>query len=118
LVNRQDEGARRRVHQIVCVLDALGNAFARQKAAKTVTGDEACKLLVADVCVNRHAALTSPITSELLGRRARHPYLTGHVEDEANWSSSAPQRQSARRSLPRSPSPHSGGSSLRNRCPL
>ena len=39
-VDRQDERALRRVHEIVRVLDALGDSLVRQKFAEPISADE------------------------------------------------------------------------------
>ena len=46
LVERQDEAARLGVHEIVRVLDALGDALAGEQRADVVAGDEGVKLFV------------------------------------------------------------------------
>ncbi len=53
-VEGQNERTLRRMHQIVGVLDALGDALARQQAAQVIGTDEARELFVADFGIDRH----------------------------------------------------------------
>ncbi len=50
-------GPRRRVHDVVGVLDALGDALEGQQLAQPIAGDEARQLLVADFGVDGHGCL-------------------------------------------------------------
>ena len=57
LVERQDEGALGRVHDVVGVLDAFGDALVGQELAQPVAGDEGREVLVRDFGVDGHGAL-------------------------------------------------------------
>src|SRR5262249_25622855 len=54
LIEREDVGALRRVHQEVGILDALGDALVGEQFADVVTSKEFRKLFGCDVGVNRH----------------------------------------------------------------
>ena len=54
LVEREDEGPARGVHDVVGVLDALGDALVGEQLAQPVAGDEGRELLVGDFGVDGH----------------------------------------------------------------
>jgi len=53
-IKRQDVAAALGLQHEVGVLDALGDAFARQRAPQVVPGEESLQLVVADFGVNSH----------------------------------------------------------------
>ena len=55
LVERQEEGALLGVHEVVGVLDALGNALVGEQRAEIVAGDEFGQLVVGHFRIDRHA---------------------------------------------------------------
>ena len=81
-IDRQDEGAARRVHQIVGVLDAFGDPFEREQTSQRIAGDKAHKLVVADFGIDRHVSARR-MELVLFERSARDPDFTRHVEDHA-----------------------------------
>ena len=79
-VEREDERAPRRVHDVVGVLDALGDALEGQQLAQAIAGDEARQLLVADFGVDGHGCLDFRATSGDGGGGAQ---LARNVEGDA-----------------------------------
>ena len=71
LVEGQEERALLGVHQIVGVLDALGDALVGQQRAQIVAGDELSQIVVGDFGVNRHDG--SVPQSAVDGLKARRP---------------------------------------------
>ena len=55
LVERQDEGAGRGLHEEVRVLDALGDALAGFQLAEIVVGQEGDEFVGSDIGIDRHA---------------------------------------------------------------
>jgi hypothetical protein len=53
-VQGQDEGTALGAQQVVGILDSLGDAFARDRLAKRIVGEEAPQLVIGNVGVDSH----------------------------------------------------------------